>query len=247
MSITDGFKSFKLNSIRARLFLGFGVNLVLPIKSHSAAADMADAVVARKRDTLNVRTTEQSIRLDILNAVVNLRRGVVAAEDRLLRAYPRSNEAYEIVSQRWRKAHKEPEDQSDAAGWSKYNKEYEEALKGWIRDFPDNSFLHRYTWFYVVSDDDAVPEKERIAAMDTALKYAEEYEAPDFWTPMNAAQFLVEHGWEPERALGLLNRARAQLAKDRERNRQQEDCSDPPCIHGNRLSQWSQQRSGRRE
>jgi thiol-disulfide isomerase/thioredoxin len=150
---------------------------------------------------------------------------VVAAEDRLLRAYPRSNEAYEIVSQRWRKAHKEPEDQSDAAGWSKYNKEYEEALKGWIRDFPDNSFLHRYTWFYVVSDDDAVPEKERIAAMDTALKYAEEYEAPDFWTPMNAAQFLVEHGWEPERALGLLNRARAQLAKDRERNRQDDNLS----------------------
>ena len=55
---------------------GFGVNLVLPIKSHSAAADMADAVVARKRDTLNVRTTEQSIRLDILNAVVNLQGSV---------------------------------------------------------------------------------------------------------------------------------------------------------------------------
>jgi outer membrane protein TolC len=55
---------------------GFGVNLVLPIKSHSAAADMADAVVAKKRDTLNVRTTEQSIRLDILNAVVNLQGSV---------------------------------------------------------------------------------------------------------------------------------------------------------------------------
>ena len=55
---------------------GFGVNLVLPIKSHSAAADMADAVVNKKRDTLNVRTTEQSIRLDILNAVVNLQGSV---------------------------------------------------------------------------------------------------------------------------------------------------------------------------
>ncbi len=51
---------------------GFGVNLILPIKSHSAAADMADAVSSKKRDALNVRTTQQGIRLDILNAVVNL-------------------------------------------------------------------------------------------------------------------------------------------------------------------------------
>src|ERR1019366_6125084 len=55
---------------------GFGINLVLPIKSHSASADMADAVSNRKRDTLNVRTTQQGVRLDILNAVVSLQGSV---------------------------------------------------------------------------------------------------------------------------------------------------------------------------
>jgi outer membrane protein TolC len=50
----------------------FGVTLQLPIKSHQASADMADAIVAKKRDALNVRTTQQQIRLDILNAVTNL-------------------------------------------------------------------------------------------------------------------------------------------------------------------------------
>ncbi|HTS61186.1 MAG TPA: TolC family protein [Candidatus Acidoferrales bacterium] len=50
----------------------FGVNLTLPIKSHQASADMADAVVQKKRDALTVRTTQQQIRLDILNAVTNL-------------------------------------------------------------------------------------------------------------------------------------------------------------------------------
>jgi outer membrane protein TolC len=55
---------------------GFGINLILPIKSHAASADMADAVSNRKRDTLTVRTTEQGIRLDILNAVVNLQGSV---------------------------------------------------------------------------------------------------------------------------------------------------------------------------
>jgi outer membrane protein TolC len=50
----------------------FGLNLLLPIKSRSAAADMADALVAKKRDALSVRTTEQTVRLDILNAVSNV-------------------------------------------------------------------------------------------------------------------------------------------------------------------------------
>jgi outer membrane protein TolC len=55
---------------------GFGINLTLPIKSHSASADMADAVSNRKRDALNVRTTAQGVRLDILNAVVSLQGSV---------------------------------------------------------------------------------------------------------------------------------------------------------------------------
>jgi outer membrane protein TolC len=55
---------------------GFGINLTLPIKSHSASADMADAVSNRKRDTLNVRTTAQGVRLDILSAVVSLQGSV---------------------------------------------------------------------------------------------------------------------------------------------------------------------------
>ncbi|HTP31231.1 MAG TPA: TolC family protein [Candidatus Acidoferrales bacterium] len=50
----------------------FGVTLSLPIKSHQASADMADALVQKKRDALTVRTTQQQIRLDILNAVTNL-------------------------------------------------------------------------------------------------------------------------------------------------------------------------------
>jgi outer membrane protein TolC len=50
----------------------FGLTLALPIKSHQASADMADALINKKRDALNVRTTQQQIRLDILNAVTNL-------------------------------------------------------------------------------------------------------------------------------------------------------------------------------
>jgi outer membrane protein TolC len=50
----------------------FGLNLQLPIRNHAAVADMADAMVQKKRDVLTVRTTQQQIRLSILNAVSNL-------------------------------------------------------------------------------------------------------------------------------------------------------------------------------
>ena len=46
-----------------------GLNLRLPIRDRARAADMADAIVSKRRDTLQVRSTEQQIRLDVLNAV----------------------------------------------------------------------------------------------------------------------------------------------------------------------------------
>jgi outer membrane protein TolC len=50
----------------------FGLNLSLPIRSHSAAADLADAMVQKKRDTLAVRTVGQQVRLSVLNAVTSV-------------------------------------------------------------------------------------------------------------------------------------------------------------------------------
>jgi outer membrane protein TolC len=49
-----------------------GLQLTLPLKNHQASADMSDARVSKKRDALNVRTTQQQVRLDVLNAVSQL-------------------------------------------------------------------------------------------------------------------------------------------------------------------------------
>jgi outer membrane protein len=48
---------------------GFGIRLRLPIRNRAAAADMADALVNKRRDALQVRGSEQQIRLDVLTAV----------------------------------------------------------------------------------------------------------------------------------------------------------------------------------
>lgn len=48
---------------------GFGLTLNLPIRDRRAAADYSDAVVNRRLDALKVRTTEQTVRLNVLNAI----------------------------------------------------------------------------------------------------------------------------------------------------------------------------------
>jgi outer membrane protein len=47
---------------------GFGVRLRLPIRNRQSAADMADALVNKRRDALQIRSTEQQVRLDVLTS-----------------------------------------------------------------------------------------------------------------------------------------------------------------------------------
>lgn len=49
-----------------------GVTLRLPLRDRRAAADYADAVVLRRLDQLRVRTLEQQVRLEVLNAITNV-------------------------------------------------------------------------------------------------------------------------------------------------------------------------------
>jgi outer membrane protein len=47
---------------------GFGIRLRLPIRNRQSAADMADALVNKRRDALQIRGTEQQVRLDVLTS-----------------------------------------------------------------------------------------------------------------------------------------------------------------------------------
>src|SRR5258708_2800241 len=50
----------------------FGLQLRLPIRNPPAAADMADALVNKKHDALVVRGVEQTVRQDVINAVIQV-------------------------------------------------------------------------------------------------------------------------------------------------------------------------------
>jgi thiol-disulfide isomerase/thioredoxin len=148
---------------------------------------------------------------------------LTALDDKILKEFPTSRAAYDVAFQRFKKAHKEPEDQKDAKAWAAYNLIYRGALKGWIRDFTDVSYLARSSWFYEISSDDTISEKEGIAALDHYLKSSLEYDQPDSSTYLNGSEFLIEHKWEPKRALDLLHNAQPLVAKEIEQQTQDDN------------------------
>jgi len=158
---------------------------------------------------------------------------ITAMEDRLLREYPHSNEAYHIVSERWNKANKKPEDQKDAVAWAKYHEAYKEALKGWIRDFPDD--IAHDAWFNAISDEDSLTEKDGIAAMDEYLRYNTEYSGPNAWIQFHAADFLLKHKWQPSRALDLLEQAKTISDRGRALQRPDDNLSAEDRDHFNEM------------
>src|SRR5580704_6649780 len=101
---------------------------------------------------------------------------LTALDDRILKDFPSSDPAYTVAYDRWKKAHKEPEDQKDAKAWAAYNQIHKEALKGWIRDFTEVTDLSRQSWFYEIFYDYTIPEKEGIAMVDHYLKTLLDYE-----------------------------------------------------------------------
>ena len=80
----------------------FGLNLSLPIRSHQAAADMADALVQKKRDALTIRTVQQQVRLSVLNAISSVNSSkdalklAVSAKDFAQKYLDAENQKYQL-------------------------------------------------------------------------------------------------------------------------------------------------------
>ncbi len=51
---------------------GLGLTLSLPLRNRVAAANLADATVSKKLDAFRLRSAEQGVRLQVLNAITNL-------------------------------------------------------------------------------------------------------------------------------------------------------------------------------
>jgi thiol-disulfide isomerase/thioredoxin len=149
---------------------------------------------------------------------------VTAMEERVVQAFPHSEEAFNIVAERWKKAHKEPEDQKDAAAWKKYDAEHYAAVKQWRAQFTAYRYVQHDLWFYTIANDPDISEKEGLRAFEDHLaEMTEEYEQPSSWGYLSAASFLVEHKWQSERAIELVHQAQKWAAISRKINTSDND------------------------
>jgi thiol-disulfide isomerase/thioredoxin len=168
---------------------------------------------------------------------------ISAMEDDLIRKYPGSNDALDIVRNRWDKAHKEPEDQSDAAAWAHYQKEFEDAVKVWMHDYPDNFDLQRYDWYYAIQGDDTLSEQDGVAAADHFLQSVRDYQPRSFWVfdYASVTRFLVQRGWEPDRALDLVKESIELDRQDQAREQKNDNTSDDQLKDRQVQQAWKDQ------
>lgn len=129
---------------------------------------------------------------------------LTAIEDRIVQAYPHSDQAYRIVRARWEKSHPEPEDPKDAAAWTKYRNQYREVLKDWIARFTESREVQHVARFDSFCYDPEAPLEESLRALDDYLAEISAYEQPEIGNYLLAAEFLVEHKWQPRRVFDLL-------------------------------------------
>jgi hypothetical protein len=153
-----------------------------------------------------------------------------AKEDRLLKEFPKSSEALRVTDERWDNSHKGPEDQSDTAAWERYNREYQEAVKGRIQQFPDDYYLSHYGWKELVDRDGALSEKEVLTLFESDVKEAEEAEYTSM-VPVWGAQSLLKRKVRPELAMATLEKARKleeqqRMRDGRDTNRSADEITD---------------------
>jgi thiol-disulfide isomerase/thioredoxin len=205
---------------------------------------------AQEHDALRRQIQEDVKRLELLNTkadagmltllVTGYRQSgaspetVTAAEDRLLRQYPKSEEAYEIVLTRWRNKNKEPNDQQDTVAWARYNNAYNAAVKGWVQDFGNLPWVQD-DWFFANFEgkDDTISETDGITAMDGYMRFMTEYrlrQASKCQYPQllpfqdsGAAEFLLNHRWRPDGVFALLGEAELLFGKEWSRSRQDDN------------------------
>jgi thiol-disulfide isomerase/thioredoxin len=130
------------------------------------------------------------------------REKITPMEDHLLREFPHSDDAYDVVHDRWRDSHPKPEGQKEAVAWAKYHEAHAEAVKAWRLQFSDDFHFAHGAWIWL-ADDDFVTEKDGVAAVDEYLRYNAIYGTPGERIG-SVAGFLLKHKWQPGRALDLL-------------------------------------------
>jgi thiol-disulfide isomerase/thioredoxin len=122
--------------------------------------------------------------------------------------FPYSDAAQNKIWDQFNKEHPHPDGQRDAEAWKAYFAAEVEVIKKIIREFPDNLYAQRSRFFLIAQDDEYISREDGLAALDRYLQAMEDYGGYGMlsFVPSEPPLFLLDHGWQPERALALLEK-----------------------------------------
>ena len=146
---------------------------------------------------------------------------VTAFEDHILKEAPASSPAYDIVRERWKEQHKDPEDPKDLAAWEAWKKVCLAALKQWVEQFPDLTSVESI-YREKSLDSGLVEEKEGVAGLEKQVRTSLAQQGPSMWTYYQPAWTLLKKGWAPKKAYEWLEKAWP-LAVDADRENLEND------------------------
>lgn len=146
---------------------------------------------------------------------------IAAFEDRVLKETPASGAAYTITYERWKKDHKEPEDQKDTAAWDAWKRDYRVATKQWAAQFHEVAWLdlsHKATQI----KDGELTEQEAIRVLEESIQKDALRNGPNFRRYASAADTLLTKRMAPAKALEWMEKTWA-LAEQADKARRDDD------------------------
>jgi len=131
---------------------------------------------------------------------------IAAAEDRLLKEFPQSDQAASVAYDRWNEQHPKPADGASAADWQQYARIALAEYQDLVRRFPqEHDFGYSIVeWSATLND---TPADEIIRRADEFVKESDLYDGPSSWSRQYVAGIFLQHQLQPQRALALLKEA----------------------------------------
>jgi thiol-disulfide isomerase/thioredoxin len=128
-----------------------------------------------------------------------------AMDERILREFPSSSEAQQIVTERWRSDHPAPVADASAEEWTSYQRTYLVALKSWAHQFPRNEVFWLETMLLNYPASPPLSRRAATELCDRLLKNATlNYGGANPYLKTHVADFYLRQNVEPKRALVLL-------------------------------------------
>ncbi|HZY61587.1 MAG TPA: TlpA disulfide reductase family protein [Edaphobacter sp.] len=133
---------------------------------------------------------------------------LVRLQEAAVHDFPHSRLAESQLWEQWNREHPLPDGQKDAEAWKTYYAAKIEMVKKLIREFPEDPYVQRSEFFEIARDDEYISREDGMAALNRYLQAMDTYGGYGTlsFMPSDPPRFLLDHDWQPERALELLRK-----------------------------------------